>query len=149
MYKFAITTLLALAVTLTGCGSGSGSGNINGTWTAGLRETPSGPDVLSFQTTIASGGGGAFQVTSFTFTTAGPCFTGDSVTETGTVTLSGDYNGHVAGSFSMTISTMFPVATNNVLTLQGTVADKTITGTWTLTGTTGCSANGLFTASRL
>ena len=146
MYKLAITTLLALAVTLTGCGKGAS--NINGTWTANLITPPGGTPVLAFQTNIAGGSGGAFQISSFTFTTAGPCFTGNQTTETGSVSLSGDYNGHVAGTFALTISTMFPVATNNVLTLKGTVADKTITGTWTLTGSTGCSGNGLFTATR-
>ena len=146
MYKLAITTLLALGLTLTGCGAGAG--NINGTWTANLITPPGGTPIFAFQTTVAGGGGGAFQITSFTFTTAGPCFTGDALTETGTVSLSGNYNGHVAGSFGLIISTMFPVAANNVLTLTGTVADKTITGTWTLTGSTGCSGNGVFTATR-
>ncbi len=146
MYKLAITTLLALGLTLTGCGNGTG--NINGTWTANLTTPPGGTPVFAFQTTIAGGGGGAFQITSFTFTTAGSCFSGDPVTETGSVTLSGNYNGHVTGTFNLVISTAFPVATNNVLTLQGTVADKTITGTWTLTGTTGCSGSGVFTATR-
>lgn len=145
MYKFALTTLLALGLTLTGCGKSSG--NVNGTWTATLTNPDSSP-AFAFQTNIAGGGGGVFQVTSFTFTTAGPCFTGDTVTETGSVSLTGNYSGHVAGSFAFTISTMFPVATNNVLTLNGTVADNTITGTWTLTGSTGCSGNGIFTATR-
>ena len=147
MYKlFAVTTLLALGLTLSGCGKGSG--NVNGTWTADLGATPTTPTIFAFQTTIAGGGGGAFQVTSFTFTTAGPCFTGNTTTETGSVSLSGDYNGHVAGSFALMISTMFPVATNNVLTLKGTVADNTITGTWTLVGGTGCTGSGVFTATR-
>ena len=145
MYKLAITTLLALAVTLTGCGAGSG--NINGTWTANLITPPGGTPVFAFQTNISGGGGGAFHISSFTFTTAGSCFTGDQTTETGSVSLTGNYSGHVAGSFTLTITTVIP-ANNNVLTLNGTVADKTITGTWTLTGSTGCSGNGAFTATR-
>ena len=145
MHKLIALTIL-LTLSLTGCGSGSG--NINGAWTANLITPPGGTPVFAFQTTIAGGGGGAFQISNFTFTTAGPCFTGYTTTETGTVTLSGDYNGHVAGSFSLVISTMFPAVTNNVLTLNGTVADKTITGAWTLTGSPGCSGNGVFTATR-
>jgi hypothetical protein len=53
----------------------------------------------------------------------------------------------VTGTFEMTISTMFP-ALNNVVTLTGNrTGDGTISGTWVLTGQTGCSGNGTFTLS--
>jgi hypothetical protein len=46
----------------------------------------------------------------------------------------------------MTITTVFPAGMNNVLTLQGTRnGDGSISGTWTLTGLTGCTGeNGTF-----
>jgi hypothetical protein len=41
-------------------------------------------------------------------------------------------------------------STNNLLTLQGTVNNNTITGNWTLTGTTaGCTGTGSFTMTKI
>jgi hypothetical protein len=49
----------------------------------------------------------------------------------------------------MNISTTLSTGTNNQLALQGgAVNGNTITGTWTLSGTTGCSGNGNFTINK-
>ena len=147
MHKlFAIITLLTLGLTLTGCGNTRG--NIDGNWTTTLITPPGGTPVFAFQTNFTGSGGGAFTVTSITFTTAGTCFNTPPFTKTGTVSLTGDYNGHVTGSFGLTITTQFTSGTNNVLTLNGAVTNNTITGTWTLTGSNGCSGNGIFTSTR-
>jgi len=147
MFKLVATiTLLALGLTLTGCGKTAG--NIDGSWVATLVTPPGGTPVFAFSTNFSGSGGGAFTITNLTFTTAGTCFATPPFTETGTVSLTGNYNGHVTGSFGLTITTQFSSGTNNVLTLNGTVADSTITGTWTLTGSTGCSGSGIFTATR-
>jgi len=53
----------------------------------------------------------------------------------------GNFNGPVSGSFQYTIRG----AEGNVLSLNGTVQNGQITGTWTLTGAIGCSGNGNFT----
>jgi hypothetical protein len=146
MFKqIAVVVLLALGLTLAGCGKGSG--NINGNWTASLTN-PDGSPAFAFQTTLSGAGGGAFRVTSFTFNTAGACFASGQEAESGTVSLSGDYNGNVTGSFGMVITTLFPGATQNVLTLQGVVNGNKITGTWTLVGGAGCSGAGNFTATK-
>ena len=146
MYKLlASVTLLALGLTLTGCGNSKG--NIDGNWATTLTSPPGGTPVFAFNTNFTGSGGGAFTVTSLTFTTAGTCFANPPFTEVGTVSLSGNYNGNVAGSFGLTITTQFSSGTNNVLALNGAVKNNTITGTWTLTGSTGCSGNGVFTAT--
>jgi len=62
-----------------------------------------------------------------------------------TVSLSGNYNGNVTGSFGMNITDMLPGGASNALALQGTVTGGHITGTWTLTGGSGCTGNGIFT----
>jgi len=144
--QLAMIVLLALGLTMSGCGSGSGpgSGNINGTWAFALTNTDGSP-AYTFSTTFTQGSGGTLNITNFTFTSTGSCFASDQTTETGTFGLMGNFNGNVTGTFEMTITTMFPAATNNVLTLQGTVTGKTISGTWILTGGTGCSGNGTFT----
>jgi hypothetical protein len=143
-----MVVLLALALTMSGCGSGSGpgSGNINGTWVAILNNANGSP-AYSFSTTFTQGSGSTLSITNFAFTVPGPCFEsyqGDQYSEAGSFTLSGNSNGNIAGTFGMTISTIFPT-TNNVLTLNGTVNGDTISGTWSATGLQGCSGNGKFT----
>ncbi len=150
MYKkIGMVAMLALGMTLAGCGYGSHNGTVSGNWTATLITPPGGTPVFAFSTALTQSSGGALTFTNFTFTTAGTCFATGPFTETGSVSLSGNYNGNVTGSFASTISTMFPAGTNNMLTLMGTVAGNTITGTWTLTGGTGCAGNGNFTATRM
>ncbi len=147
MYKqFALATLLALGLTLTGCGKSAG--NIDGNWVANLTSPPGGTPVFAFQTNFTGSGGGAFTITSLSFTTSGTCFNTPPFTEVGTVSLTGDYNGHVTGAFGLSITTKFSSGTNNVLNLTGAVKNNTITGTWVLSGSTGCSGNGVFTATR-
>ena len=141
--KTGLPILLALAFLLAGCGSGSSSGNINGGWTATLTD-PNGQSEFAFTTSFTQGSGSNLNIVNFKFTTAGSCFTGDTTTQTGSFSFSGDFNGNVTGTLGMTISTQ-NLPTNNVLTLQGAVNGNTITGTWTLTGATGCTGNGTFT----
>jgi hypothetical protein len=144
--------LLLVGLMMVGCSSsGSNSGNINGNWSASLSSTPTGPPIYSFSTTFTQASGGGLSVSNFTFTTDGPCFQGDATSETGTFTLSGNFNGNVTGTFGMTISTAFPGgATQNVLTLtNGMVNGNTISGDWTLTGVTGCSGQGTFTINKM
>jgi hypothetical protein len=147
MFKqLGMVVVCLLGFMLAGCGS-KGSGNINGNWTATLTNPDTSP-AFAFQTTLTGASGGAFTVTSFTFTSSGTCFASGTTTETGTVSLSGNYNGNVTGSFGMNITDMLPGGVSNVLTLQGTVTGGHITGTWTLTGGSGCTGNGIFTADR-
>jgi hypothetical protein len=146
MFKqLGMVVVCLLGFMLAGCGKGSG--NVNGNWTATLISPPGATPVFAFTTTFTQGSGGTLGFTNFTFTTAGTCFATGPFSQTGSVSLSGNYNGNVTGSFAMTVTTMFPAA-NNMLTLMGTVNGNTVAGTWTLTGGTGCSGNGNFTAIR-
>jgi hypothetical protein len=62
--------------------------------------------------------------------------------------LSGNFNGNVAGTFQLNIQSGTP--SGNVFTVQGTVKDNTIVGTWTLVGvTSGCAGSGNFTMMRM
>jgi hypothetical protein len=143
-----ISILLAIALIMAGCSSNSSSGpnNINGTWTANLTNTDGSP-AYQFSTTFTQDSGSDLSITNFTFTSPGTCFAPytTEVAESGSFTLSGNLNGQVTGTFAMTITTMFPQPTNDVLTLQGNVSGNTISGTWTVTGGTGCNGNGSFT----
>jgi hypothetical protein len=151
MHKLGMTALLTLALIMGACGSngsGSGSGNINGSWNASLTDANGSP-AFAFVTTFTQSSGASLSVTSFSFTSDSPCFSSGQTSETGSFGFTGDFNGNVNGTFAMTITTVFPGTTNNVLTLNGTVAGKKITGTWTLTGQSGCSGNGNFTITAL
>jgi hypothetical protein len=140
---------VVFALILGGCGGGSSSaGNINGTWTAALTNSDGTP-AFNFTTSFTQASGTAVSVTNLNFTTSSDCFSSQTA-ETGTFGFSGNFNGNATGTFGMTISTLFPAAqTNNVLTLQGTMSNNTISGTWTLTGVPGCTGNGSFTVTRV
>jgi hypothetical protein len=149
MYKtLGMMVLLLLTLGAIGCGNsnGSNSGNINGTWTASLTNTDNSP-AFAFTTDFTQQSGSSVSITNFKFTTSGSCFSSPT-TETGSFGLSGNFNGSVTGTFQMNISTIFPTGTNNQLALQGAVSGNTITGTWILTGTTGCTGNGSFTINK-
>jgi hypothetical protein len=148
MYKpFGLMILLLLGLLTTGCGSSnSNSNNINGTWTANLTN-PNGSPAFAFTTDFTQQSGDSVTVTNLKFNTSSPCFSGPT-TQTGSFGLAGNFNGNVTGTFGMNISTMFPSGTNNQLALQGTVNGNTVAGTWTLTGTSGCSGNGTFTMNK-
>src|ERR1700681_2166929 len=130
MNKTCLIGLLAVAVSMAGCGSNnssSSSSNINGTWSAALTNTD-GTTAYSFASTFTQASGSSVTVTNLTFNSPSPCFP-STTAETGTFGLGGNSNGTVTGTFGMTVTTMFPTATNNLLTLQGAVNGKTITGT--------------------
>ena len=149
--SIATTFLIFVALLMVGCGSSSGgnSGNVNGNWNASLTNASDGSPAYTFSTTFTQSSNGAVSVTNFKFNSAGPCFESQSTSQTGSFTLSGNSGGNVTGTFGMVITTMFPAAaTQNVLNLQGTVNGNTITGTWNLTGTSGCSGNGNFTINK-
>lgn len=142
MKQLAMFGALTLALILAGCGSNGGDGNINGNWTATLTDG-SGTPQFAFNTSLAQGSGSDLNFVNFTFTTSGSCFANQQTTETGTFGFSGNFNGKVTGTFGMTIQTTG--AEKDTLTLQGTVNNGKITGTWSLTGTlAACTGNGNF-----
>lgn len=138
---------LGIALVLAGCGSSS-SNTINGNWTAALVSSgnTSSP-IFAFMVTLTATGGNNLSITNLNFTTANPCFASGS-TATGGFTVSGNMNGVTSGGFQMNIQSA-PSSGNNLLALQGTVNNNTVTGTWTLTGTTsGCTGSGSFTMNK-
>ncbi len=144
MKYFAVTVLLAAALTFAGCGSNNHPTNINGNWNATLVDSTNAP-IFTFGTSLVVNGDGSLSVSNFKFTSNSPCFT-SAGTETGSFTLSGDFNGNVKGSFGFNIQSANPVGAT--LTLNGTANGNTITGTWSLSGS-GCSGSGNFTMNKM
>jgi outer membrane lipopolysaccharide assembly protein LptE/RlpB len=139
--------VLGIALVLAGCGSNSNNDVINGNWTAALMNSSSGGSpVFDFTATFIQSSGSNVSVTNLNFTTSSPCFASGS-TATGGFTLSGNLNGVTSGGFQMNIQSTG--SSNNLLTLIGTVSNNTISGNWTLSGTTsGCSGAGAFTMNK-
>ena len=141
MKKLAVAWLVAAVVTLVGCGSSnSKQGNINGTWTAVLSDTS-----FSFGTALVVNNDGTLSVSQFSFTTSEPCFVSGE-TESGSFALTGDFNGNVSGQFGFKVMSGSP--SGNTLTLTGTANGNTITGNWSLTGSTGCQGTGTFAMTK-
>jgi hypothetical protein len=137
----AVAILLSIALVLAGCGGGpSRGGNINGTWAATLTDL-NGSEEFGFTTSIITNSDGTLTVSNFSFTTNSPCFvSGETVT--GAFSLTGDFNGHVAGNFSFKVVSGSP--SGNTLNLSGLVSGNKITGNWTLSGDPGCTGSGVF-----
>ncbi len=146
MKNFAVATLLVLGLVMAGCGSSSSSNpaNINGTWNATLMDANQNP-VFKFGTSLVVNGDNSLSISNFSFSTNSNCFASGE-TETGSFTLSGNFNGNVTGKFGLAVQSGNPAG--NTLTLSGAVTGSTITGTWMLTGSSGCTGTGAFTMNK-
>jgi hypothetical protein len=140
MKTLAVAIFLVAALTLAGCGS-SNPTNINGNWTATLT----GSQTFNFTTSIIENSDGTVSVSKFSFSSNSSCFVSGE-TETGTFALSGNFNGKVTGKFGMIVTSGTP--SGNTLALTGDANGNTITGTWTLTGSSGCTGSGNFTMNK-
>lgn len=146
MKWFAAVFVVFICTALIGCGSnGSNASNVNGTWNATLASGGN-TTVFSFGTSLHANGDGSLTVSNFQFTTNSPCFVSGE-TESGSFTLNGNFNGNVNGKFGMSVLSGNP--SGNTLALSGTANGNTITGTWTLTGSGGCTGNGTFTMTKM
>jgi hypothetical protein len=133
--------LIIVGATLVGCGSSSANpANINGNWNATLTNSGN-QTIFQFGTSLVVNGDGSLSVSNFTFTSNSSCF-GSAETESGSFTLSGNFNGQVNGTFGFTVQSSSP--SGNTLTLTGTANGNTISGSWQLTGSAGCTGNGTF-----
>ena len=150
----AIVVFLALELILGGCGTGTSSAvtAANGVWESALLGSGAGVDVFNFITSFSVGSSGSLSVTYFGFLTTGPCFpvSGDTangsfdVTSTGT-SPTADFQFNVQSGGSSLAMTGTATGTTDS---SGNVTWSTITGTWTLTGGTGCNGSGTFTMTR-
>jgi len=145
MKWFAAVLLLLISLALIGCGSNSNASNINGNWNATLISGGN-STAFTFGTSLMVNGDGSLSISNFSFTTSSPCFVSGE-TESGSFTLTGNFNGMVNGKFGYAVQSGSP--TGNALTLSGTANGNTISGTWTLTGSSGCTGSGTFTMTKV
>ena len=146
MKQLATVALLIMGLTLVGCGANNSSNpaNVNGAWNATLLDTNN-TTVFTFGTSLMVNGDGSLTISNFSFSTNSPCFVTDEK-ESGSFTLSGNFNGNVTGKFGFNVQSGSP--SGNTLVLSGSANGSTISGTWTLTGGTGCTGSGSFSMIR-
>ena len=146
MKRLLVALVALISMALIGCGSNSSNpANINGTWNASLINSGN-TTVFAFGTSLTVNSDSSLTVANFKFTTNSPCFVSGE-TESGSFTLTGNFNGSVSGKFGFSVQSGSP--TGNTLTLSGTANGNTISGTWTLTGSSGCTGNGTFTMTKM
>jgi hypothetical protein len=150
MKQFGIAALLLVGLNLIGCGSSnsnsnSNSNNVNGTWNATLVGRNK-STMFQFGTSLTADSDGILTISDFTLTTNSPCFA-DGETESGSVTLSGDFKASPSGKFDMMIQSKPP--SGDTLMLSGTDNGNTILGNWALTGRSGCTGSGTFTMMKM
>jgi hypothetical protein len=146
-----VAVLLLVAFMLNGCGSSSKTTTTAttapGVWSADLPGGTGGASGFSFTTQFTLNGDGSLSITYFQFLTQGTCFPVSGGTQTGSMVLTTNTTTNaVTGTFTYTVQ-----SGGNTLTLNGTVTGTasgtalsggSITGTWSLTGGTGCNSTG-------
>lgn len=138
-----LSCLFSAALLSVACGSSPKPRVIDGAWNASLKNSDS-SSAYTFITTLNQNTGSKVDVSGFLFMDSAPCFPSQTG-QTATFSATGHSKGFQTGPFTMVISTTFGTQVENVLTLSGIRnSDGTITGTWTLTGLTGCSGDGTY-----
>jgi hypothetical protein len=148
-----VAILLLAALLLNGCSTSTTTAQTaaSGVWNAELLGGSGEASGLSFTTQFTVSSNNSLNITFFQLLTQGSCFAVTGGTQTGTMTLTTNSTTMaVTGPFSYTEQSQ-----GNTLTLTGavtgtesgtTLSGGSITGTWAVTGGTGCNAsNGTFT----
>jgi hypothetical protein len=145
MKKTTVANLFGMLLVFASCGGGKTPSSINGHWGA-ILQNPNGTGTFSFTALLTQNSGTSVAVSNFVLTSPDSCFTSQTV-ESATFSTTGN----LSGPFGMTITSQG--SQSNVLTIQGSLksnsANESITGTWTLTGASGCSGSGTFVMNPL
>jgi hypothetical protein len=148
-----VAILLLVTLMLNGCSSTTTTTQVaaGGVWSADLPGGTGEASGFSFTTQFTVNGNGSLSITYFQFLTNGPCFPITGGTSTGSMVLTTNTsNNAVTGTFTYTVA-----SSGNTLTLNGnvtgtntatstgtTLSGGSITGTWAVTGASGCNASG-------
>jgi hypothetical protein len=147
-----VAVLLLVALMLNGCGSSSKTSTpatATGVWMADLPGGTGPASGFSFTTQFTVNGNGSLDITYFQFLTSGTCFPITGGTQTGSMVLTTNTTTNaVTGTFVYTVQsggntlTLNGTVTGNVATNTTTFSGGLVTGTWAVTGGTGCNVTG-------
>ena len=147
-----VAVLLLVAFMFNACGSSSKTttpATATGVWSADLPGGTGSASGFSFTTQFTVNGNGSLSISYFEFLTSGTCFPITGGTQTGSMVLTTNTTTNtVTGTFVYTVQ-----SGGNTLTLNGTVTGSVatntttfsgglVTGTWAVTGGTGCNVTG-------
>lgn len=150
-----VAILLLLVLLVNGCGSSrpTAQSATGGVWSGDLSGGEGSASGFSFITQFTVDSSGTLSFSSFEFINQGNCFPLDGGSISGTMGLTENMaTDQVTGSMTLTVT-----GNGNTLTLSSpdgvtgtltgtTLSSGSVTGTWTLTGGTGCTnAAGSFT----
>lgn len=154
-----VAILLLAALMLNGCGSSTPTvqTSAGGQWQAQMSGGQGEASGFSFITQFTVNTDGSLSVSNFQFLThnSTSCFPDTGSTVSGTMILTVNANNTVTGTFTFSVG-----SNGNTLTLNGvvtgtssngtTLSGGSITGTWSLTGGTGCNdpTGGSFTMNQ-
>jgi hypothetical protein len=146
-----VAILLLAALMLNGCGSSTPTAQsaAGGIWSASLSGGTGSASGFSFITQFTVDSSGTLSFSSFEFINQGNCFPLNGGAISGTMGLTENMaTDEVTGSMTLTVA-----GNGNTLTLSSpdgvngtltgtTLSNGTVTGTWTVTGGTGCTGSG-------
>lgn len=156
-----VAILLLFALLLNGCSSGTTAAQTaaGGTWESQMLGGDGTASGFSFIAQFTVSANGALSISNFQFLTSitGGCFPVTGGTESGTLDVTFNSADQVTGTFSFMVvsggNTLTLTSTSVTGTLTGsssdTLSNGVITGTWALTGGTGCTGtSGTFTMTQ-
>jgi hypothetical protein len=145
MKHFKILVLISFLCTFAACG-GSSSANINGTYLGTLRN-PDNSVAGGLNAQLTQSSGSSVTLSNFSLSLSS-CFA-STTTASATFTRTAEKNGIEMGTLSMTVSsTSVPGIGANVMTINASRGNEgNFSGSWSLTGSSGCSGGGPFTLS--
>jgi hypothetical protein len=146
-----VAILLLVAIVLTGCGSSRPTAQsvTGGVWSASLSGGEGSASGFSFITQFTVDSSGTLSFSRFEFINQGNCFPLDGGAVSGNMGLTENMaTDQVTGSMTLTV-----VGNGNTLTLSSpdgvtgtltgtTLSNGSVTGTWMVSGGTGCTGGG-------
>jgi hypothetical protein len=146
-----VAILLLVAIMLNGCGSSRPTAQsvTGGVWSASLSGGEGSASGFSFITQFTVDSSGTLSFSRFEFINQGNCFPLDGGAVSGNMGLTENMaTGQVTGSMTLTVA-----GNGNTLTLSSpdgvngtltgtTLSNGSVTGTWTVSGGTGCTGGG-------
>lgn len=146
-----VALLLLVALMLNGCGSSSPTTQTaaSGVWSADLSGGIGPASGFSFTTQFTVNSNGSLNITNFQFLTEGTCFPITGGTQSGSMVLPPNTTTTaVTGPFTYTVQSggntlsLTGTVTGTITTTSTTLTGGSVTGTWSLTGGTGCNVTG-------